>query len=347
MAAGLVVAFLPHLAWQNVLWGFQSEVYFVLLFSIAAFALLRPEHSSLRRKLAGLAAGGGAMLAMGPGLLVPAALLGLTVIRGVEQRENLWHGVRRNWPALLLLLAAAALHRDVAAHAALHPRAPAQFFAALGRAAAWPHVWTPLAALAVNLPVLWLMIARLARRRRAVHNEDFVTLLSVWALALVVAMAWTRGGSDEFDGGVPSRYADFLILLTIGNVWSLITLLREAPPSRIRLARAAAWGWIAFLFLGWLALSSEIMTRLVLPRWRDPDGPVRAAVAFQRTHDFSVFVGQPLLYLPDPNRETLIAVLDDPRMQGRLPPSLQPAETMGPWSKAVRRLLGRVAPDPG
>ena len=34
------VAFLPHLAWHNVLWGFQSQVWFSLLFSLLALALL-------------------------------------------------------------------------------------------------------------------------------------------------------------------------------------------------------------------------------------------------------------------------------------------------------------------
>jgi hypothetical protein len=69
--------------------------------------------------------------------------------------------------------------------------------------------------------------------------------------------------------------------------------------------------------------------------------PVRVARAFQATGDPAVFAGQPRLLVPHPNPEAVRAVLNDPRMQGALPPSLQPGRPMGPLSRAVRWLLGR------
>jgi len=54
-----------------------------------------------------------------------------------------------------------------------------------------------------------------------------------------------------------------------------------------------------------------------------------------------VFAGQPRLIVPHPNPESVRVVLTDPRMRGALPPSLQPGQPMGPWSRAVRTLLGR------
>jgi hypothetical protein len=64
-------------------------------------------------------------------------------------------------------------------------------------------------------------------------------------------------------------------------------------------------------------------------------------VAFQASGDGRVFVGQPQLYVPHLNMPLMMAVLHDPRMQGALPPSLQPKQPMGPLSRGVRMLLGQ------
>ena len=62
---------------------------------------------------------------------------------------------------------------------------------------------------------------------------------------------------------------------------------------------------------------------------------------FQRRGDAAVFTGQPRLLVPHPNLGSVTAVLDDPRLKGALPPSLQPERPLGPLSRAVRWLLGR------
>ena len=340
IAIGIALAYLPHLAWQNVLWGFQSSVYFALLFSFGAFALLGSEQGSSGRRVFGLLCGAAAMFAMGPGFLVPWVLLGLVALRMIESRRFEGARIRSAWPVAILLALMLCLHRDVAAHAMLRPASLSQFAVALARAAAWPHVWTPVAAIGLNFPIAWLVVARIAGRRRAAPGEDFVLLLAGWAAAMIIAMAWTRGGSGEFDGGIPSRYADFLVLLPISNAAAAVFLMRDANV-RKAWARIGAVAWAIFFVAGWIGLSAEVMSRLILPRMRDRDAPVRAMVAFQRTRDPAVFEGQPLLYVPDSNPVAVAAVLDDPRLKGKLPPSLQPREPLRSLSRAVRAVLGR------
>ncbi|MBS0664181.1 MAG: hypothetical protein JSR48_13025 [Verrucomicrobia bacterium] len=341
LAAGVTVAFLPHLAWQNALWGFQSHVYFALLFGIAALAWLADEHPSAARLAGGIIAGVAAQLAMGAGLLVPVALAGLLVLRGLERRRL--GAVRgRELAAAAILLGCAGLLRHVSpAHAALRPSGLAEAFKAFAQAVAWPHVWTPVAALGMNLPVLLAVGLRLARRRPAAPGEDFVLLLWGWAVALAAAMAWTRGGGGEFDGGVPSRYADFLVLLPIANAWCAVALLRECAAPRRRAGRLLVAAWAGLLLFGWVALSGEVMRRLILPRLRDRDAPVRVMVEYQRTRDDSRWAWLPRLYAPHPDSRSVAAVLSDPTMAGHLPPSLQPNQPSGPLSRAVRILLRR------
>ncbi len=344
VAVGVAIAFLPQLAWHNALWGFQSQVYFSLGFSLVALWLMGAEGVAGRRRWIGLAAGGAGLLAMGAAALVPVALIGLVALRVIERRK--WDRQRWGefWPAGVLLLVALALRVEVPEHAVLQATSVVQWGEAWLRALAWPQVWQPIVAWVVNLPLVWAVGSRLAGRRSAARGEDFVILLGGWAVAMVAAMAWSRGGSGEFIGAVPSRYADFLVLLPLANGWCAVVLCKQAMaarPKRARLMATGAVAWGAFLMVGWLGLSSEMMQRIVLPRARDREAPVRLMQAYQRSGDPAFFSGQPRLIVPHPNPESVRIVLADERMRGALPPSLQPDAPLGVLSRATRWLLGR------
>lgn len=282
-----------------------------------------------------------AACAMGAGLLVPWALLGLVALRAIGRGRVDRALAREAWPALVLVGVTLAVRPGTAANAGLHPATVGQFFAALAQAAAWPHVWTPVAAAGLNLPVMVAVAGRLASRRRAAPGEDFVLLLAGWALTLAVAMAWTRAGGGNSTAacprgtGISSRFCRWP---TCGAPW------RWCGSRRRHDVRRFAWRpavWAALLLLGWAGLSGEVMQRLILPRVRDRDAPVRVMTAFQRTNDPAVFAGQPRLYVPHPDPEVIRAVISDPRLHGKLPPSLQASEPLGPLSRVVRWLLAR------
>ncbi len=340
VAAAVTVAFLPHLAWHHVLWGFESQIDFALGFSLLALGLLGAETRSAPRVIGGLLAGLAGLLAMGAAALVPVALLGLAALRALERRRVAWAEV---WPAALLLAAAVWWRTEVPAHAALRPANAGEFLAAALRVLGWPHAQVPLAALAINAPLLLLLGLRLARRRAAARGEDFVVLVAGWSVALALATAWARGGGAELAGGLPSRYVDFAVLLPLANVWAAVTLARETAAATRPRSVLIAGAWGAFLLAGWIGLSAQVWRGLVLPRARDREAPVRLMRAFQATRDAAVFAGQPLLLVPHPNPAAVQAVLDDQRLKGALPPSLQPGQPMGPLSRVLRPGVGRRA----
>jgi hypothetical protein len=343
IVALVATAFLPHLAWHNVLWGIESHAYFVLGFSLVALACLgEPDELSAGRTLAGLVAGLAAFLAMGPGALVPIVLLGMAALRMAERRRIDRAIARHLAVAAVLLVAALFLRTAGGETAAMRPSSGMEFVVAAGRTLGWPHVASPPAALAMNAPLLWIVIARGRCRRRAAPGEDFVILAGGWSVAVALATAWMRGGGAELSVGVPSRYVDFLVPLPLANAWCALVLTREAGANWGRRARWMTGAWAAFLLVGWVGLSTEVMRRLILPRARDREAPVRLTRAFQETGDVAVFVGQPRLLVPYPDPgKSVRAVLADPRLRGMLPPSLQPERPMGPLSQAVRWVLGR------
>lgn len=322
---------LPFAGWHNALWGFQSQVYFSVGFAVVGFGLLTTQESNLGRNIVGWLAVGASMLAMGPGLLAPVALIAFCLLCGRE-------GAAR-WPVLavagLFAVVGWWLHTPVPAHAELQSVTLTGFVVAFGRMLAWPHTGQPWAALVLNLPVAIVLFRRVVRKAPPTVAGDFALLLTFWGVLIAAGAAWSRGGGGEFSAGVPSRYADFMVLLPLANLGCLFGLIRTARQRWL----AAAWG--GFLLLGWAGLSAEVLRGIILPRARDREAPVRLVREFQRTGDVTVFAGQPRLLVPHPNAESVRAVLTDPRMKGALPPSLQPEQPLGPLSRGVRMLLRR------
>jgi hypothetical protein len=340
MAVVVGLLFLPHLAWHNVLWGIESHAYFAFGFSLLTLALLGAAELSWGRTTAGLLCGIAGLFAMGPSALVPVALLGLTLLRIIEQRRITRRLVASTWPAWVLLALGLALRVDVPEHAALRAKGLGEFQAAAGRVLAWPHGGGVWVALVMNAPLLGVVVGRGLKRRTPAAGEDFVLLLGGWSAAIGLATAWVRGGSAELLTGVPSRYVDFIALLPVANVWCLATLAGETAARFRLMVRVTSIAWAAFLVAGWVGLSAEVMRGLVLPRARDREAPVRLAREFQLSGDARVFEGQPLLLVPHPNPPSILGVLRDRRMEGVLPPSFQPDKPRGPLSRGVRRVLG-------
>jgi hypothetical protein len=375
LAAGFVlISTLPHLGWHNALWGFQSQVYFAVLFSAWALRLFIAVPFTPARQAGAFTCAVAAQLAMSAGVFVPVAVVALAAIRALQNRT--WRGgdTRRVAWATILLVIAVLLRGNVPAHAGLHARSVANGIDVFALILAWPLDSQPWAALALNAPLLLLVVSRARSRpprglgKASTHGgeksgssiatsgqdeprddnkegENFAMLLALWSIAGAAAVAWFRGGGGEFSFGVPSRYIDFFVLFPIANAWCLFIQLREVSATRRKLANVCGVAWLVLLSAGWLGLSAEVVRGLIFPRIRDRDAPVRLAVAFQQSGNPNIFAGQPRLLVPHPNLEIVQRVLLDPRMQGVLPPSLQPDRPMGPLSRFVRWLLRRDPSD--
>ena len=333
MAGAVAVVCLPIAGWHNALWGFQSQVYFSILFGVPALAWLPRAETRWRGAACALAA----MLAMGSGGLLPVALLVLLGLRRVESRSRCveW---KTELVILLILLFLGLAGQTKGSHStALQSASISDFFGAWLRLLAWPHPEQPMAALIVNLPLALVVGGRLIGRRRESPGENLAVALGMWALIIAAAAAWTRGGGEELANGIPSRYVDFLVLLLLANGWCLVQLATESN-QRVRLA---AFVWTFFVSIGWLGFSAEMWQRVIHPLANRRDQPAQLMRSFQQTRDPAVFNGQPRLLVPHPTLGSMEVVLDDPRMTGALPPSLQPEKPMGPLSRGVRWLLRR------
>jgi len=333
VSAGVIVALtaLP-LAWDNVLWAFQSQFYFLIGFSLLGMDGLLRETFSARWWL-GLLAMLCALVSMGSGFLCALALLPLFL------RDLV--GAGRTWRIWLSLSAATAvlalgwyLHFEPPWHASLRAGSVNDFVTYAAHCLAWPAPAHALLGVLFYSPLLFLG-ARWLRRGAppgpAGHALRFTLAAGSWTLLQIAAVSYARGDG----GGFPAnRYGDVLAVGIIANAFAL-GLLAPALGNKRRgwLVWAAAW----LVVLG-LSASTELtkIYRDELPQHRRQTEALEASVrAYVADADATALRNRPI---PFPDYDWFIRLLDRPSIRAILPPSVSSPPRVSMLSSAALHL---------
>ena len=251
------------LAWQNVLGGFHSQQYWLLVTSFTAIVTLPFARPLTLRWWLGAAAATLALLTMGSGLLAAAVVIVVVAFRILRCDTTL----RSAWPTLALCAAlvavGAATRVEVDHHAHMQVKTLHDFFFSLLHSLQWP-VPSGYDGLAIILWLPWFLVAMSVLRRRAdfsppatVHLAQTITALGGWVLVQLLATAYARGAGADFPA---SRYMDTLTFGAMVNALCLAWLLRSPDSSawshalrlssfRLTPLRALGFVWlVTFLF---------------------------------------------------------------------------------------------------
>ncbi len=375
----LALALVLPFAWENTLWGFQSQFYFLAFFSLLTIWLLGsapplptnragttnegatspqpspPLHGgegekggrnlSLRWWL-GAAAAVASLFTMASGFLGVVAVAGLTVL-DLDRHRDQW---RRYVPtlglcALITLLGLVAKPNLPSSYVFL-AHTPGEFLAALSRNLAWPWINQPLFALANLLPLAVFAWIYYRAQDEPSPADRLVLGMGIWVLLQAAAIAYARGA-----GGKPpvSRYMDTFSFLMIANSLA-ITLLLARHRARLRPAGVftvafALWALGCATGLGWLTHHA----------WHEeiPDQEFCQRVRLERMREFQAtgqieLLGLPgdCFYLPIVQQSDL---LRNPHIQRILPACLaaplqvMPMGNPGPFT---RNGVNLSEPDP-
>ncbi len=327
LGALLVLFGLPF-DWQNTLWGFQSQFYFLILFTLVAFWGLAGPAAGSGRWWCGAGAGLCACLSMGSGGLAGLALvawLGAKFLIEPEARRQ-----RGNWITLGVSVAFGALGfalytpPKIEALTVLQAPSTGAFLHRFAIHLGWPNSTSPLFALIACAPfAAWLCWVRYRRRtmpRQAEDSiDDFLFPLGIWVALQAAALAWSR---NHAMASVISRYMD---LLSLGALVNFCCLLRLAQLTPLRLRPALLMGaatWTAIAIAG-LVPSIQRNIRLDLPSLDQIHRLQAAAVRqFLITGEVADLGGKPVFGLPPAHLDLLAELLRDPVIQNALPTGL-------------------------
>jgi len=339
VSAGVIVALsaLP-LAWDNVLWAFQSQFYFLIGFSLLGMDGLLRETFSARWWL-GLLAMLCALVSMGSGFLCALALLPLFVRDLVSGRT--W----RTWLSLMATTVVLALGWYLSFappwHASLRAGNANDFVAYAAHCLAWPASAHVLFGLLFYSPLLLFGVRWLRRGASpgtAGYAQRFTLAMGIWTLLQIAAVSYARGNG----GGFPAnRYGDVLAIGIIANAFAL-GLLAPASEKKPRgwLVWAAAW----LVVLG-LSAATELpkIYRDELPQHRQQTEAFESSVhAYLIDGDATALRNRPI---PFPDYDWFIRLLDRPSIRAILPPSVSNPHRVSILSSSASHLakLGWVA----
>ena len=334
---------LPFAA-ENTIHGFQSQMYFLDIFSLAAIVGLGFAAPGTRWWFLGLAAGILSIFTMASGLLASLAVAGLVVLRMLKQR-----GVFRNQfvtlgCALAILIFGFALNVTVESDKQFQAKSLMYFLNALMVNLAWPFSNQPFMCYFVCLPLAVVVVKYFRPGFKNSRAAEFILVFGLWGFLQAAALAYGRSG-----GVVSSRYMDILTIIPIASLGSLLLLAEELESLRLpaRAVTIAAVLWAGILFFGLGQTSQATMTGY-LPQTKKWESLEQKNVqAFLSTGDTNYLLHQPLLAIPYWNPAGLIDLLRDPKLSVILPPACRaPAkpdgdefQQMAPLSRGAALLL--------
>ena len=340
ISAGVIVALtaLP-LAWDNVLWAFQSQFYFLIGFSLLAMDGLLRETFSARWWL-GLLAMLCALVSMGSGFLSALALLPL-FLRDLVGAGRSW----RTWTSLIATAAAFALGWYLSFappwHASLRAGSVNDFATYAAHCLAWPASARVIFGFLLYSPLLLLAMRWLGRGAPydpAGHAMRFTLAMGAWTLLQIAAVSYARGNG----GGFPAnRYGDVLAVGIIANAFAL-GLLAPALGNKRRGWLIWAAAWLVVLGLSAATELTEIY-RHELPQHRRQTEAFESSVrAYMIDGDAAALRNRPI---PFPDYDWFIRLLDRPSIRAILPPSVSNPPRVSMLSSAASHLvkLGWVA----
>jgi hypothetical protein len=260
LAFSLILFGVPF-GWENTLAGFQSQMYFVLLFSfIAMWFLLCHEPISIGWWF-GIVLSVLAYFSLASGVFVPASAALVSII-------VFFTNLRRTPRQLLaivilvsLFIAGVKSTPTLAHHAYLKASSFHQFYKAFVLVCGWPVSDNFIGALICNLPIYIFIVTAFKKRLAARDSKWFFLAFIIWIFMQVVSLAYGRATQ-----ALSSRYRDLFSGLILANFACLLYLLHNYSTRWKKGMIMGAGIWVTIILFSltrycWSEISFEIWTK--------------------------------------------------------------------------------------
>ena len=328
VAMFMAILFAAPCAYENLLWGFQSQFVFLLF-----CGLLHVYGTTRSMKIDGVwwigqLAGFCGLFSIAAGVMSAGLLVVLAVIEIVRGRRDRWAGWTLGLNTMLLIYGLWLLPEGVtsAGHRWEH------LFPAFERTAyllSWPlgggWWWILIQAPCIGSLVLWFL------RPMKESDDRLVALIGCWIFLVAFAVAYGRILTPETIG---VRYYDVLLTGVFANGLSLVTLLRH-PRGRLGpWLKTAAFVWIIVIGLGYLKFNTPSFSGAMLRQQKiyavEQTQIVRKFMASDDVNLMQEFENRTHRF---PHFQLTLALLRDKQVQSLLPPSLSSDTRIGPLSQ--------------
>lgn len=318
-AVAIVLFSCAPFSWENILAGFQSQFYFLLLFSFAAI-LSVTRSSTPASYLTATAFSALAYLSGAGGLLTPLAVTGVILYRGYSlgnlPGKDRWAVLHFASIAFLFYW----LTPHVAGHDSLRADGVANLLVAFRYSVSWPVVFLGGAWFA-SFPLLCFFIYRL-REDRAAKTVDHRALLQIalggWVLIQLFTLSYSRA-----EGVLASRYMDIYAIGLVLNLLMALHIIRlSSAKALLRASSVLAILWGLLLFAS-LPMAIGQSWQAAVHRSQITSIQQQRVMAYICNGDVAAILTAPHMHIPYPSGPALKSFVDDETVRKFLPPQLK------------------------
>jgi hypothetical protein len=332
------VGFASPLFYGNALWGFQSQFYFLLLFSVAHLDLVLRHQAFSGRWWIGVICSLLACVSMGSGFFSAAVVAVITVGQFAVSRERpSKRSALLNLSVHLALCAIAVSWSSGLTPTTIHWSSVIHTFV---HCLSWPHRYYNPVGIWVWLPFM-IFVGTLARPSQRTPATYVVLALGLWVLAQIVAISIVRSTPAIV---ITPRYYEILGLGVVANALALYSVWQRANSiARSVLVKSAlfvpvlAWT-LAVGFQAWHFAAGHARDDLrVLAGYASIQ--TERVRTFLSTDDVAVLKTVPYPQVPHPDAEYLARLLRTPSLRNALPVELRNSSppSLSRATAAVRR----------
>nr|WP_315429384.1 hypothetical protein [uncultured Albidiferax sp.] len=310
----LFVFGIPY-AWENTLSGFQSQFYFVLLFSVMAIWLLIMHPPFNYWWWLGLLCAIAAYFSLASGIFSVASVAVTLLLRFIFVTRN-----RRELFSIGLLIIFFLFGvwgtPIVIGHATLRAANLHQFLSGLTSSLAWPTgQW--LLSLVRNLPWLLLVGMMISKRPSPSSPIWFLFALGVWLAGQAVSVAFGRSGDV-----LSSRYLDLHALGLLVNFAAAVVVYTWAEGRRKLIVLVTGLAWIILVAMPLTKMATQVLPDVLARKEAHSAVQELNLVAYLETSDLSTLRGVPFFQSPYPVADRLAAILESSTLRSILPRNL-------------------------
>ena len=329
---------LPYAA-ENTIWAFNSQAYFVGVFFLPTLAGLGFGWPGGRWWWLGWIAAILGLFTMASGLLAPATVAALVILRTLKSRRLERENLTTLAASLVVVAFGASLYVVFPGDVALRAHNFMEFAAALTRNLTWPFFDAPVMAVVLILPLLILFILYFQSRLESPRAAEFLLALALWSVLQSIALAYGRA---NFGEDIPaSRYMDKLNVLVIASLFATVLLGQHWWRGEFskKFALFLAVAFFAMVSFGLGRISQMVVEKLLMPTRMMTLVAEERVTTFLATGDERELLEKPTVR-PDP--KVTLGVLRDAQLQSILPASCLPSTATpvsGRFTASIQWLL--------
>lgn len=328
--------------WENTLSGFQSQFYFLLLFSTASLWLLHRSAAWHLGWWCGVLCAIAAYFSMASGALTVAAGIVIALAQmllGRRRGLSEWLAVAGQaalFAAMVIDIPVVGTHEPLRAHSFM------QFASAFFSAAHWPTSLPPLLATAIlYAPVAVIAVLTACERPAEDDHKWFMIGMGVWVILQFTSLAYGRSDYPLF-----SRYLDIMVFGVVVSFLCLLMALNAVKRPAWPL-RAFAAIWVLAVVTGAGGQAVSYLPGQLAEKHRQTTVETLNLSSYLATGDLGYLKDKPQFDIPFPSAAALAAIVSKPEIRAILPPSLlpRPDRVVSPsatWSDRVAAATAHV-----